>query len=408
MWKTVKLDDICEVITKGTTPTSVGFKFENDGINFVKVESIYSDGTFLPSKFSKISKDCHLALKRSQLFEGDILFSIAGALGRTAIVTKDIVPANTNQALAILRLKSDADVDKKFLLYALNSDGVKEQSNTNKGGVAQQNLSLTQLKNYLILLPPLAEQQGIVAKLDRAFAEIEKTIKVIEDKRIKSFEIFNNLLSSIFKNNNLSWEKQKLINITLKIGSGATPRGGQNSYKEEGISLIRSMNVHDMHFKYKNLAKIDEEQAKKLSNVNVEKNDVLLNITGASVARCCVVDKDILPARVNQHVSIIRVKENTVLPKLLAYGLISKPLKDKLLEVGNSGGATRQAITKKQIEDFLFSYPSNKDMQINLINKIDSIFQQTKKLTEIFEKKITQYNFLKTSILNKNLKSESA
>ena len=168
------------------------------------------------------------------------------------------------------------------------------------------------------------------------------------------------------------------------------------------------MNVHDMHFKYKNLAKIDEEQAKKLSNVNVEKNDVLLNITGASVARCCVVDKDILPARVNQHVSIIRVKENTVLPKLLAYGLISKPLKDKLLEVGNSGGATRQAITKKQIEDFLFSYPSNKDMQINLINKIDSIFQQTKKLTEIFEKKITQYNFLKTSILNKNLKSESA
>ena len=153
MWKTVKLGEICEVVTKGTTPTSIGFKFENDGINFVKVENINLNATFIPAKFAKINTECHTALKRSQLHEGDILFSIAGALGRTAIVTKEILPANTNQALAILRLKLDAEVDKKFLLHVLNSEGVKEQSNTNKGGVAQQNISFS-IEKLLNPTPP--------------------------------------------------------------------------------------------------------------------------------------------------------------------------------------------------------------------------------------------------------------
>ncbi len=104
----------------------------------------------------------------------------------------------------------------------------------------------------------------------------------------------------------LGWSKIKLSDITSKIGSGATPRGGKSAYKAHGISLIRSMNVHDGEFIEKNLAFIDESQAKKLSNVIIEKNDVLLNITGASIARCCVVPSRILPARVNQHVSILR------------------------------------------------------------------------------------------------------
>ena len=172
-WKTVKLGEVCEVVTKGTTPTSVGFKFQDIGINFIKVESISQSGTFITSKFAKISTECNEALKRSQLKQGDMLFSIAGALGRTAVVTNDILPANTNQAIAIVRLKENFDIDKRFLLHTLNSDSVKAQSDANKGGVAQQNLSLTQLKNYYISFPPLAEQKRIVAKLDAAFAEIE-------------------------------------------------------------------------------------------------------------------------------------------------------------------------------------------------------------------------------------------
>lgn len=174
MWRTDKLGDICSVITKGTTPTSVGFNFQADGINFIKIESIDQNGNFIKSKFAKISEDCHTSLKRSQLMEGDILFSIAGALGRTSIVTREILPANTNQAIAILRIKSEVEIDRKYLLYVLNSEATKEQSNANMGGVAQLNLSLSQLKTYSVSLPPLAEQQRIVAKLDAAFTSMEK------------------------------------------------------------------------------------------------------------------------------------------------------------------------------------------------------------------------------------------
>ena len=114
-WKLEKLGELSEVLTKGTTPTSVGFKFEEEGINFVKIESIDLSGNFIKNKFAQISKEGNEALKRSQLQEGDILFSIAGALGRAAIVTNDILPANTNQALSIIRLKNNENVLKEYI-----------------------------------------------------------------------------------------------------------------------------------------------------------------------------------------------------------------------------------------------------------------------------------------------------
>jgi type I restriction enzyme S subunit len=148
------------------------------------------------------------------------------------------------------------------------------------------------------------------------------------------------------------WKEKKLVEITTKIGSGATPLGGEKAYKSDGISLIRSLNVHDMGFRKKDLAFLDDNQANKLSNVIVESGDVLLNITGASVARCCIVPDEVLPARVNQHVSIIRLVKDEMLPDFLHYVLISYEYKDKLLKTGEKGGSTRQAITKAQIEDF--------------------------------------------------------
>ena len=177
-WKTVKLVSLVEVITKGTTPTSEGYKFINDVINFLKIESIDLNGKFLQYKFAKISEECHEKLKRSKLKEGDILFSIAGALGRTAIVTKNILPANTNQAIAIIRLKDNNLINKEFLNIALKSESVLKQISLMKGGVAQQNLSLLQLKNFLIPLPPLSTQHKLATKLEFVSAKIANIIKI--------------------------------------------------------------------------------------------------------------------------------------------------------------------------------------------------------------------------------------
>lgn len=150
----------------------------------------------------------------------------------------------------------------------------------------------------------------------------------------------------------------KLKEISTKIGSGATPKGGKEAYKSKGISLIRSMNVYDSQFKEKDLAFIDNSQAKKLSNVVVEPLDILLNITGASVARCCLVPEKILPARVNQHVAIIRIDKNLADPRFIYMCMISQKYKSKLLSLAQ-GGATREALTKITIEEFELELPQS-------------------------------------------------
>lgn len=148
----------------------------------------------------------------------------------------------------------------------------------------------------------------------------------------------------------------KLRNITDKIGSGATPRGGKESYKKQGITLIRSQNVYDFRFQLEGLAFIDENQANGLSNVEVKPNDILLNITGASVARCCMVPTNLLPARVNQHVAIVRIDLNCADPYFVLYSINSPKYKHHLLTLAQ-GGATREALTKDTIGDFEIPFP---------------------------------------------------
>lgn len=108
-----------------------------------------------------------------------------------------------------------------------------------------------------------------------------------------------------------SWKTAKIKDVTTKVGSGATPTGGANSYLASGpYALIRSQNIRDEGFSYQGLVYLNNDQAEKLSNVEVNEGDVLLNITGDSVARVARVPRKVLPARVNQHVAIIRADWN--------------------------------------------------------------------------------------------------
>jgi type I restriction enzyme S subunit len=195
--------------------------------------------------------------------------------------------------------------------------------------------------------------------------------------------------------------ENKLKSITTKIGSGATPRGGGESYKDKGISLIRSLNVHDLGFKYAKLAFLDDAQADELSNVEVQPRDVLLNITGASVARCAIVPEDVLPARVNQHVSIIRPIADKLDADFLHYLLISKPYKDQLLKTGEEGGSTRQAITKAQIQEFTVEYPATLKDQKTIVAKLDAMLAETQRLARLYERKHAALEALKKSLLHR-------
>jgi type I restriction enzyme S subunit len=297
-------------------------------------------------------------------------------------------------------LKFESSTKQKFVEYYLNS--IKLDAFVS--GMAQPKLNQAMLNSIPIPIPPHPEQQRIVAILDEALEAINQAKANTEKNLQNARELFQSELNSIFINKGVGWVEKKLKDVTTKIGSGATPLGGEQSYKEKGISLIRSLNVHDDGFRLKNLALIDDVQASKLSNVEVLSGDVLLNITGASVARCTVVPEDVLPARVNQHVSIIRPKKDVLLSRFLHFALTSKIKKAVLLGIGEQG-STRQAITKAQIESFVLTFPPLGEQQ-RIVNQLDTLSAETKQLEENYRKKLESLEELKKSILHKAFTGE--
>jgi len=181
-WETKKLLDECTLVTKGTTPTSLGKDFVNQGINFVKIESIAGDGKILKDKLAYIDEETNRLLGRSQLQDKDILFSIAGALGRTAVVYKDLLPANTNQALAIIRLKPQSELTHDYLIGFLRSHIITKHIDLINVQAAQANLSLENIRDFEIRCPSKLEQTAIAEILSDMDAEIQ----ALEGRRTKT------------------------------------------------------------------------------------------------------------------------------------------------------------------------------------------------------------------------------
>ena len=184
------------------------------------------------------------------------------------------------------------------------------------------------------------------------------------------------------------WNMFRLGTNCLKIGSGATPRGGSDVYVENGpYALIRSQNIYNDGFRREGLAFINEKQADDLSNVEVQRNDILLNITGDSIARCCHVEESVLPARVNQHVAIIRSDLGKLDPRFLRYYLISPKMQAQLLSWAGSGG-TRNALTKGMIESFEVFAPSKIAEQraiAHILGTLDDKIALNRKMSQTFE-----------------------
>ncbi|WP_156101244.1 restriction endonuclease subunit S [Salegentibacter sp. Hel_I_6] len=249
-------------------------------------------------------------------------------------------------------LEAGDDLDAKFLYYfCITYNFLKHNKATTLPSLTKADLLKIEMP-----LPPLKTQHKIAAILDEA-----DKLRRLNKKLIKKYEqLSQSLFLEMFGDpvsNSKNFDTPSLSSITTKIGSGATPKGGKEAYFSEGISLIRSLNIHNNNFKYKNLAFIDEGQAKRLSNVTVEENDVLFNITGASVCRTAIVPNGILPARVNQHVAILRPKKNKLNSIFLCHLLISKNFQKKLEDLASKGGATRQAINKSQLENLPIPLP---------------------------------------------------
>lgn len=185
----------------------------------------------------------------------------------------------------------------------------------------------------------------------------------------------------------MKWEYVKLGDACEKIGSGATPKGGATVYIEEGTAFIRSQNVYNLSFDYNGLVFLNDQAAQKLNGVTVKKDDVLLNITGDSVARTCVVPEEILPARVSQHVAIVRPNGDVLDPLFLNYYLASPFMQSFMLGVAVGKGASRNAMTKDMIANFEIPCPTIEIQQriVRILRIYDDLIQNNQKQIKLLE-----------------------
>ena len=187
-FKMLPLSELCTTITKGTTPTTLGKAFAKSGINFIKAESILDNHSVDFDKFSFIDDETNKMLGRSIIHSGDIVFTIAGTLGRFALIDESVIPANTNQAVAIIR--SDTKIIPPEYLYSFFIGNWHNNYYTKRIQQAvQANLSLgtikslpipilekNEMKSYLTSLTPIFKIQSEKIKENRKLAQIRDTI----------------------------------------------------------------------------------------------------------------------------------------------------------------------------------------------------------------------------------------
>jgi type I restriction enzyme, S subunit len=288
-WVETKFDTISFLITKGSTPTTYGYNFLKEGINFVKVENIINDQINISSIKKFISKEANEFLKRSQLKEKDILFSIAGTIGRTTVVKKENLPANTNQAIAIIRCPWQ-DLDSKFIKIILDSPSLFSSFSQNRRGVGIDNVSLGDIREMIFPLPPLNEQKRIVSKIEELFSELDHTKETLQKIKLQLVQYRQSLLKSAFKGIDKKYETKKLENVCTKITDGThhTPK-----YENKGVSFISVKDIRNEKIYFDNCKYVSQETHNELiKRCNPEFGDILITKSG-TIGRMAIVDTKI-------------------------------------------------------------------------------------------------------------------
>jgi len=380
-WELISLGENCEIITKGTTPTSIGFNFVDNGINFIKIESINHSGLFDNSKFAFINTECNKKMSRSQLKVNDILFSIAGALGRTAIVDKSILPANTNQALAIIRLNKNIKFTMNYLYLILQADIIQEQIEGLKVGVAQPNLSLTQIGNFKIPLPPLNIQEEIVKECQKVDEEVIKANEIINQTK----ELIENEISTI------SGNMVKIEDI-IQVQAGGTPKREKSEYWNGTINWLKS-EVCQNCYVYKNQVKekITELGLQKSSAKLLKKDSVLIALVGATIGKVGYLTFE---ATTNQNIAgLYPLDTNKLLPKYLYYQ--TKNLYPEFMKIGEGKFTMANLTFIRNLKIKLTDIKTQKEI-VSKIEKLETKINQAKDI-------INNAKNLKEEVLRKYL-----
>ena len=286
---------------------------------------------------------------------------------------------------AYVSLRPTSLACSRYYTYFLKSMDFKKMFHGMGTGI-RLTLSYNELKNQFIPFPSIAEQTAIANYLDSVTSKIDEAIsqqqKMIDLLNERKQIIINNAVTkglnpdAPMKDSGVDWigeipehwEVMKLKHVTSKIGSGSTPRGGAEVYQDSGIMFLRSQNVYNDGLKLDDVAHIVDGVHQKMKGTQVKYNDILYNITGGSIGRCCCYDRED-EANVNQHVSIVRPKG--IIAKYLMYNLQSDNAQRQLRETLKGGN--REGLAAVTFKEFLI-LTCPKEEQNQIVSHIERMF----------------------------------
>lgn len=326
-WVRGKIGELTSLVTKGTTPSAKDGGFAESGVNYIKSDAVNYDGRIDRTKFVHISKEVHEKFKRSQLKAGDILFSMAGVfLGKTGVVTEDMLPANTNQALAIIRV-DEKKASSKFVHFFLRQPSIIDFVNNMSGQSAQPNINFQEIRSIDIDIPPLPEQKAIasvLSNLDDKMDLLHRQNKTLEAMAETLFR------QCFVEEAQEDWEVTT-IGSALDTVLGGTPSTNKPEYWDGDVPWINSGEVNK--FRIVDATKFITNLGLKKSNTKLlPKGTTVVAITGATLGQVSLLE---IETCANQ--SVVGIIPNKRIPKEFVFLWVK--LKIREIVLSETGGA---------------------------------------------------------------------
>lgn len=388
----VTLSDVTKIVTKGTTPTTLGMAFQDGGIPFIRVNNIQNKVLNFTDDVLYIDGQTHEKLSRSIIKPKDVLISIAGSIGRSCVVPDNAPDLNCNQAVCIIRCNIEK-ILPEYLSYWLGSEIARSQISNSKVTGVIQNLSLTQVKALKIDLPPLAEQCRIVSILDKAYE--------LRQKRQQAIKKLDQLLQATFidmfgdpVSNPKGFDIAKLSEQVdlIQIGPFGTQLH-QEDYIENGIPLINPSHIKNGKIIPNYKLTVSKSKYQELTQYHLRLNDVLLGRRG-EMGRCAVVTQNEVGWLCGTGSLFIRPNVTNMNPFFLELLLSSDSIKKYLENV--SQGQTMANLNKSIVGAIPLILPS-----IEIQNKFFVISEKVDKMKSEFKNAKNQANNLFELLQNK-------
>lgn len=384
-------------IQKGKLPNEVFEEPREDLIPYLSMEYLRDKGE---PKYVKQTGGVFIN-------EGDLLILWDGSNSGEILKGRKGILSSTTGVLK----KIGIQINEDYSYYILKC--IEPEIRNNTVGMGIPHVDGDFIRSLSLLTPPLTEQEQIVKFLDEKTTQIDSLISITEKKiellKQKRTSLINEVVTKglnpdvELKDSGVEWIGEIPLHwkgITLrylysKIGSGVTPRGGSEVYVDEGVVFIRSQNVHFDGLRLDDVVKVTKETHQSMSGTKVRKNDVLLNITGGSIGRCCLVDVD-FEMNVNQHVCIIRCKEN-LRPNylnLILQSMIGQTQVDLYITGGN-----REGLNIDNIKNFLIPLPPLSEQE-QIVEYIDSHTTEIDQLVSIEQRRIETLKEYRQSLIS--------